>query len=181
MIITISGLPGSGKSTIAKELAARLNYKHLSGGDMQRQLAQKRGLSIHEYDKSLASRPEVDKNVEKLLKQKAQEAGNAVMDWRMGFHFEPESLKVFLYIKPDIGAQRIFKDQRKNEKENVTLEETRKMMQKRHTELIVRLKKVYGVDFSDKSNFDLVIDTSELGVEEIINKILKFLKNFRKA
>ena len=36
-----------------------------------------------------------------------------------------------------------------------------------------RFKKYYDVDFLDKKNYDLVIDTTDLTPEEIVDKILE--------
>ena len=46
MQITIGGMPGSGKSTIGKMLAKSLGYKYYSIGEIRRELAQKRGLTM---------------------------------------------------------------------------------------------------------------------------------------
>ncbi|MCX6741353.1 MAG: AAA family ATPase, partial [Candidatus Parcubacteria bacterium] len=46
MIITLSGKPGSGKTTVAKILAEKLGYKFYSTGDLRGQMAMKRGLTI---------------------------------------------------------------------------------------------------------------------------------------
>ncbi|MGH9879179.1 MAG: nucleoside monophosphate kinase, partial [Nitrososphaerales archaeon] len=50
MIITIAGRPGSGKTTVAKEVAKRLGFKHLSTGDMRGQLAMEHGLTIDQLN-----------------------------------------------------------------------------------------------------------------------------------
>ena len=51
MIITISGTPGSGKSTVAKMIATKLGFKHYSTGDFMRQMAKERGISLEELSK----------------------------------------------------------------------------------------------------------------------------------
>jgi cytidylate kinase len=45
MIITLSGYPGSGKSTAGKLLAAKLGYNRYSIGDLQRRLAAEHNLT----------------------------------------------------------------------------------------------------------------------------------------
>ena len=46
MIITISGKPGSGKSTVAKEAAKKLKLKYYCIGDFQRKIARKKSISL---------------------------------------------------------------------------------------------------------------------------------------
>ncbi|MBI2133066.1 nucleoside monophosphate kinase, partial [Candidatus Woesearchaeota archaeon] len=51
MIITISGVPGSGKSTVARVVAGKMNLKHISVGDILREIARSRGMTILEISK----------------------------------------------------------------------------------------------------------------------------------
>jgi cytidylate kinase len=51
IVITIGGKSGSGKGTISDMLVKKLGYRHISIGDMKRQLAQEMGVSIHEFSK----------------------------------------------------------------------------------------------------------------------------------
>ena len=48
MIITISGIAGSGKSTVAKLLAKKLNYNHYSIGEFMRDIAKEKNTSLLE-------------------------------------------------------------------------------------------------------------------------------------
>ena len=87
MIITISGIAGSGKSTVAKLLAKKLNYKHYSIGDFMREIAKQRKTTLLELSKEA----EKDSSIDKELDQKQIELGktqdNFVIDSRLGFHF----------------------------------------------------------------------------------------------
>jgi cytidylate kinase len=40
----------------------------------------------------------------------------------------------------------------------------------------LRYKKYYGLDYKDKTHYDLLIDTSKLNAEEVANAIIKYLK-----
>jgi len=70
MIITISGKAGSGKSTVAKQLAKKLNLKHYSIGDIMRKLAKEKNISLNELSK-LA---EKDKTIDLTLDKKTNRA-----------------------------------------------------------------------------------------------------------
>ena len=65
MIITVSGTPGSGKSTIAKALAKNFRLKYFSSGDLMRNLAEKKGISLAELNKLAEDNPSVvlDKDI----------------------------------------------------------------------------------------------------------------------
>lgn len=175
MIITLSGSPGSGKSSVAKLLAKKLSYKYLSAGDIQRIMGKERGMSIHKWDRYVELHPEVDRMVEDRMLAEGKKC-NTVMDWRMGFHFAKNAPKIFLYVKPAVGAKRIYKEHRSSEAENTTLLLTKKNMVARHRKLVRRLLQLYKVDYSNKKNYDLVIDTSNMTIDETVEKIVHFLK-----
>ena len=63
MIITISGLPGSGKSTVARLLADKLRLKHYSTGDYMRKMAGDRHLTLAQ----LGQQAEKDKKIDEEL------------------------------------------------------------------------------------------------------------------
>jgi cytidylate kinase len=66
-IITISGDPGSGKSTIAQELAKKLKAKRIYVGEIRREIARKKGLTLAELNKYAEKHPETDVDIERLL------------------------------------------------------------------------------------------------------------------
>ena len=56
MLITLSGLPGSGTSTVARAVASRLALDHVDGGTVFRSMASERGLSLAEFADGLLLR-----------------------------------------------------------------------------------------------------------------------------
>lgn len=180
MIITISGSLGSGKSTVAKLLAKKLGYKHYSMGDFQRELAKERGISLLELSKL----EEKDKSLDKIVDQKQKDLGkkedNFVIDSRLGFYFIPHSVKLFLEIDEKEAAKRIFNHLRPGEKENATLEETEENIKIRKKSEIKRYQEYYNLDLHDKSNYDLVIDTTNISAEQVSEEVLNYLKSIGK-
>ncbi len=173
MIITIAGLPGSGKSTAAKELAKQLGWDHHSIGDFMREIAQDRGVSLLEISKEAEKGREIDE----LLDQKSAELGktedNFVMDSRLGWHFIPHSFKVFLKVDEEEAAKRIFSDKRSHEGENTTKEQTLENIKQRKKSEEERYMKYYNVNPDDESNYDIIIDTTELNIEDTVIEIKK--------
>ncbi|MEZ4200247.1 MAG: AAA family ATPase [Candidatus Paceibacterota bacterium] len=53
-IITLSGKPGSGKSSTADKVAELLGYTRYSSGNLVRKVAKKHGLSLAEFNKKAA-------------------------------------------------------------------------------------------------------------------------------
>src|SRR3989338_6655344 len=92
-IITVTGFPGSGKSSTAKGVAFRLGYEHFSSGDIFRKMAAERGLSIEEINFTAEKQKEIDLEVDKLLVKMGKEKNNFVIDSRTAFHWIPDSFK----------------------------------------------------------------------------------------
>ncbi len=179
MIITISGIPGSGKSTIAKLLAKKLNYKHYSMGDLRGRIAIKHGLTIDKLNEIGKTEIWTDKEADDELVRLGKK-DNLVIDTWVGFHFLPNSIKIFLETDPRIGAERVFKDQRPDEAKKKTIEEVEEMLKKRLEDSNARFKKYYNLNILDKSHYDLIIDTTNITPEQVINKILEYIEYKRK-
>jgi len=171
MIITISGLPGSGKSTVAKMLAKKLGYKHHSTGDFMGELALKRGMSVLELGKLAEKDKSIDKALDDWQAKLGKEEKDCIVDSRLGFHFIPDAVKVFLDVDQDVGAKRVFADLRPDEKENTSLAATKANIQKRIESERKRYRKYYGVDCYDKKYYDIIIDTTKRTPEQVIRKI----------
>lgn len=175
MIITIGGKAGSGKSTIAKQLAKKLNLKHYSIGDLQRGIAKEKGITLMELSKLEEENPAIDKELDEKQKELGKKEDNFVIDGRLSAFFIPNSIKIFLDADEKVRAERILKDERDSEK-NGDIDETIKNIKEREESEKIRYKKYYGFDCYDESKYDIIIDSSNLTVEEIINKILKTIK-----
>lgn len=176
MKITISGFPGSGKTIVGKEIAKELNYEFLSIGDLRRKFASKKNLSILEYNK--LKKEDVDTEFDQYQKKYGEKNNDFVLDGRLSFYFVPDSIKIFFKVKLDIAAERIFKDQRKTEKKYESIEETKKNIQKRLDNDCKRYLKLYDLDVFNLQHFDLVIDTSDLTIDQVKEKVINYVKSF---
>jgi predicted cytidylate kinase len=176
MIISISGKPGAGKTTVAKMLAKKLGFKFYSIGDLRGEIAMKLGITIDELNEIGTKQEWTDKNVDEYQKELGEKEDNFVIDSWLGFHFIPKSKKIFLDVDPKEAAKRIFKDQRKDEPKMRNVEEVEKMLEKRVKNSLERYKKYYNINCFDKKNYDLVIDTTHMKPEDVVKRIMKFLK-----
>ena len=176
MIITISGYPGSGKSTVGKALAKQLHWKYYSTGDLMSAMAEERGMSLLELTKEAEKSRAIDHELDRRQQQLAKQKQNMVVDGRLSFHFIPRSLKVFLTVDPSIGAARVFGAKRRDEKENTSIEATKKNIAKRLASEKKRYKKYYGIDCYDETHYDIVIDTTEKTGMEVVNEVVGRIK-----
>lgn len=177
MIVTLSGKAGSGKSTVAKLLAKKLKLEHYSIGDLMRDMARERKISLLE----LSKRAEKDKSIDTELDKKQIELGkkdNFVIDSRLAAFFIPQAdFKVFLDCDDKVRAERIMKDNREIEKSKDAHEMIKGIKRREESER-KRYKKYYNVDCYDKGLYDLVVDTSRVSVEGVVGEIMKKQKPY---
>lgn len=89
-----------------------------------------------------------------------------------GWYAVPESFKVYLKVDIDVAAKRAFEDaMRKSSEKFDTVEEQKQDMQKRYKLENERYLELYGVRKEDESNYDLVIDTTNLTPKQVADKI----------
>lgn len=175
MIVTISGRPGSGKSVVAARVAEMLGIPHVSAGDFMREMAAERGVSILELSRSAQERKDIDREIDERTVRLAETEDDFVMDARLGWHFAPHSVKVFLDVRARVAALRVFEARRGTEHENIDLDATTRAIESRTESERVRYLDYYGLDYTDHDHYDLVIDTSDLGIEEVVSRILGHL------
>lgn len=178
-IISIAGDLASGKGTVSEILIKELNYGIYRNGEYARKLARDMGLDITSFNSYLAEHPEIDLQIEKSASEYAQDHDNFIIDARLGWYAVPESFKVYLRVDIDVAAQRAFNDAKRKSTENfATVEEQKADMQKRYKLENERYWKLYQVRKDDMSNYDLVIDTTNLTPDEIANTIITEYKKW---
>ncbi len=179
MIITITGMPGSGKTTVVKSLAESLQVPWYSVGDLRGKMARERGMTIDEFNVLGEKEAFTDKEVDEYQTKLGLSGEAFVIDGRLSWHFIPNSLKVFLDVDEDEAAKRIFHSiksgQRPDEKMRTSVDEVKHAIKERITSDQTRYQKYYQLDFLDKSNYDLVIDTTKMSQEEVCRKILELI------
>ena len=175
MIITITGKPCSGKSTVSKFLVEKYGFKRIGVGDICKEEARKRGMNSEEFNKFLLSDPSfdyyIDKQSEVLGKQ--YEGQKVVFDSRLAWHFVPKSFKVFVDLNEDEMARRLANSDRTGKEKFDTIEEAKRTLKEREGTEIARYKKIYNVDLTDLSNFDFVIDSMNKTPEEICDELME--------
>lgn len=171
-IITITGDLASGKSTVTNLLAEELEYKIYRNGAYARQIAKEKGISITEFNEYVISHPEIDRQIEKSAAEYAKTNDNIIVDARLGWYAVPESFKVYLKVDINVSAKRAFQDEQRKDTEMFdTLEEQKKDIKKRYQMENDRFFELYGVRRDDMSNYDYVLDTSELTLQQTKEQI----------
>ena len=180
MYITIAGLEGSGKSTLTRNLAKKLNWPYFSVGNMRRAMAAEMNLTLADFNKLAESDQQYDVDVDKKMVKEVNKHENAIVEGRVMYHFFPESFKIYLVVDFDEAAKRLLhtknKD-RKNEAKDVTsLESIKQNLKDRRESDIKRYRKYYNLDPHNQANFDLIIDTTTLQSYQTVTKAYTAVK-----
>jgi cytidylate kinase len=116
MHITITGMLGSGKSTICKIISEQKGYEIYSTGKIQRQVAAQKGITTLELNKIMLEYPELDSIIDNETVRISEESSDKtiIFDSRMAWFFVKNSFKIFLTVDPLVSAQRVIKADRGN-------------------------------------------------------------------
>ena len=184
MIISFAGAMGSGKSTIAKRLAEHLGWPRYYIGGVRREIAKQRGMNLAEFNKLGETDPTTDSEVDEYQKRLGKTLDNFVIEGRTSWFLIPQSLKIYLDVTEEEGARRIFAElqnsKERNEDENIkTYEDALNSIRERKKCDQKRYNKYYGVDAYDKNNYDFVLDTTHLNIDQVFRKVLEFIISTR--
>ncbi|MCX8150500.1 MAG: cytidylate kinase family protein [Candidatus Bathyarchaeota archaeon] len=182
IVICISGMAGTGKSTLAKRLAKKYGLKYYSGGDALRDLASAEGYQANsngwwespeglQFLEERKKNPSFDKAVdEKLMEYAAQ--GNVLLDsWTMPWLLK-DAFKIWLSASFEKQAERIA------QRDKMTIEEARQALQEKESRTKAIYKKLYGFSLGeDFTPFDFILDTDTLSAEEVFQVLCKVIDN----
>lgn len=180
MIITITGKPCSGKSAVIDYMISKYGFEKFSGGAIFRRIATERGVDILELNRLH------DTTIDKLVDDEIVKIGerdlykDIIFDSRTAWHFIPKSFKVFLDIHPKEQARRLLNSKRDDEIINLSEEEAIASLNERWNLENERYNEIYGFDNQDSSVFDLVVDTTNVTIEEVGEKIYEAYTNYIK-
>jgi len=172
VVICISGMTGSGKSTVAKRLADKYGLGYFSGGNALRALAQEEGYASDvrgwwetseglNFLQQRMGNPAFDKKIDEKLLELAAE-GNVVLDsWTMPWLLN-EGFKVWLEASPQVRAKRVVT------RDSISIEEAVKALNEKDERTRQIYKGLYGFDLGhDLSPFNLVLATDELEPDDV--------------
>jgi predicted cytidylate kinase len=173
-IITISGTPGSGKSTVSELLEEKLNIQYVYSGIVFRNLAKKYEMSLDEFSKYCEANEDIDKKLDeeqvKILKK-----GNVILEGRLAgwlaYQNNISAYKIMIDADINIRAERVVN------REQGDVEFRKQEIIQREESENKRYKEFYNIDLKDTSIYDLVIDSSNKTPEEIVDEILLKINN----
>ncbi len=170
MNITITGNLGSGKSSVCKELQ-KSGFTIISAGDIFREIAAEKGMTVLELNEAAKK----DRSIDDLLDQRSTKLGkemdHTVFDSRLAWHFVDNSFKVFLLVDTQEAARRVFDGADRGAESYQDMEKARAGLEERARLEQERFRMLYGIDYYDVCNYDLVIESSCASPYQIAQEI----------
>jgi cytidylate kinase len=181
IVVCISGMAGTGKSTLAKKLAKKYRLKYYSGGDALKASAEEgynsssrgwwespEGLSfLRKREKNL----KFDKAVDDKLLEYAQR-GNVLLDsWTMPWLLKT-GFKIWLLASIEKRAERVAK------RDKITVKDALQILKEKEARTKAIYKKLYGFNLGeDFAPFHLVLDTDNLNAKEVFQVLCMVIDN----
>jgi cytidylate kinase len=182
IVICISGMAGTGKSTLSKKLAKKYKLRYYSGGDALKALAAEEGYNsssrgwwespeglrfLEKREKNL----EFDKAVDDKLLEYAQQ-GHVLLDsWTMPWLLKT-GFKIWLFASVERRAERIAK------RDRMPVKEALHVLKEKEARTKAIYKKLYGFTLGeDFEPFDLVLDTDALNAGEVFQVLCTVMDN----
>jgi len=153
MIITVSGAPGTGTTSLSRSLAAELGLRWINSGELFRKIAEQKNVTIKELNRMAEKGPEIDYLIDDAQLALATRGDGGVFEGRLSGHLLPADLKVVLKADIKARAERIAR------RESKLLEDALRETRAREESEARRYKMYYNIDIHDLSIYDLVVDT----------------------
>ena len=169
MLITLSGLPGSGTSTVARTVASRLALDHVDGGTVFRSLASERGLTLAAFAEVAEGDDSIDRALDDRLLDRARE-GDVVLESRLAGWLATRArlraIRVWIECDERERARRV------GGRDGHDLDEALATNREREASERTRYLTYYDIDLSDRSLYDLVLDSTERAPQELVADIV---------
>ena len=173
LLVTISGPPGCGGSTLAAGLAEALDCGYASGGEVFREIAEDRGMSLTQLGAEAGESDEIDRALDRRLQTIAEKWGTAskafvlesrLAGWLAGNRAD---LRIWLDAPEEVRLERT------NDREEIGAE-----MRVREVIEAERYESYYGIDLSDRSIYDLSINTARWSPEATLEIVLTAIREY---
>jgi cytidylate kinase len=168
VLVTVSGLPGSGTSTVAHLAARRLGLAHVDGGTVFRGMASERGLDLRAFSSVAETNSDIDVELDTRLAAIAR-AGSVVLESR---------LAAWIAANEGIAATSVWIDgdewvraRRVALREQIEPAQALEANRAREASERLRYQTLYGIDLDDHSVYDLVIDATNESAEAVAESI----------
>jgi len=176
MVLCISGMAGSGKSTLSKKLAEIYKLEYHSGGDALKRLAYNMGYKIQtqgwweseegiNFIQERARNLMLDQRIDSMMVKWGKQGGVVLDSWVISWIFK-NGFKIWLEASKETRYKRIA------ERDNISFADAKIFLQAKESRTKSIYKKLYvfslGEDFEP---FNLILDVNILSSEKVLQVV----------
>lgn len=176
--ITVSGRIGTGKTTLAENLAESLGWNVLDGGKIFRKLTHEMG----EHIKNTHKRPDSFDIAyeEKIKKMLQEEEGRIIQSHLAGFDAQGINgvYKILVVCKDEEGKDKTsVRVDRLMNRDSMSVKEAKEEVLEREEQNLIKFRRLYAKNdpnwvYWDKKYYDLIINTFSLNQKEALETAL---------
>lgn len=170
MLITISGLPGSGTTTLSRLVAQALDLDRLPGGEVFRQMAAESGMTLAEFGRHAQDHPEHDRELDRRLVERAREGGVVIESRLAGWLATRDGLRavrVWVACADEERARRV------GDRDGLDVATALADNDARETLERARYQDLYDIDLTDLSIYDKVLDSTTEPPETLADEVIE--------
>ena len=177
MLITVSGPPGSGKSTTAAGLAEAFGLDHVSGGDIFRDLAAERGYTPVEFNELAEEDDQIDRDLDRRLYEIAHERDGLVLESRLAGWLAADAADFRFWLDAPLAVRAARIADREDKPLDVAREET----SRREASEALRYEQYYGIDIHDLQIYDAVLNTARWSPKGVLSILATAVESYDRS
>ena len=179
VLITISGHPGSGTSTLVKLLSEARGWSSLNGGELFRQGAKRRNMSLAEFGQLCKQNLDVDRELDLLLKDEMlrnDEDAPSIVESRLAgwwaYQLNLNIPRIWLNVDERERANRV------QAREGGEIDDILAASRKRASVDAERFLKLYNLLPEQKEPYTHILDATSLNPQEVLAQVLEIVEEF---
>ena len=171
VLVTISGHPGSGTSTLVKLLKESKDWTSINGGEIFREIAKKKEMTLKDFGKLCKQNPTIDRLLDdELIKRICEDSGPDIVESRLAGHWAKskniDCHRIWLNVNKEERAKRVSKREGTEWKEQLLKNRDRETVDAK------RFWDFYKIDIEDMNPYSIIIDSTNMTADEALGYVL---------
>ncbi|MGC2034147.1 MAG: AAA family ATPase [Thermoplasmata archaeon] len=171
-LVTLTGPPGSGKTTAGRGAAERLGLEFVSAGELFRAEAARRGVDLATFSRMAEEDEGIDRALDQEMLSRARPG--RLLEGRITGALcrraRIPSIDLVVTAREEVRVERVAR------RDSLDLAAARSATQAREGSERRRYLRIYGIDL-DHERTDHMIDSSELSPPQVVEEIVDFVRH----